>query len=223
METALATAQAAPGLSKLPLAITHETGATYKEIAVTPQGQARESARIDMGGGSGHTNNIIQFDITNTGAGAVDELVRIGSLLAMPDSYKRFGTTSSGVDSAKGIADNFGANLQMCQGFSEMTCHKPVFIRTIKLISSDTTQLNSKFTHKYVTPDFTIIPLNQNVAFTREKSDQATDLLIAKGSWMLSATNFLEFTSKAAKSLSIVFELSSIADVRQFVPYKTQD
>lgn len=220
--TDLATQQAG-AIQKVPLAVSHDTGERYKQVAVTPQGQVRESARIDMGGNQGQSNNIIQFDIVNAGAGAVDELVRIGSLLGAPDSYKRFGTTVSGVDSAKGISDNFGVNLQMCQGFSEMSCHKPVFIRTIKLISADTTQLNSKFTHKYVTPDFTIIPLNQNVAFTREKSDQATDLLIAKGSWLLSATNFLEFTSKATKSLSIVLELSSIADVRQFVQYKTQD
>lgn len=221
MDTAPAVQNAA--ISKAPLAVSNETGSRYKEIAVTPAGQVRESARIDMGQNQGQQNNIIQFDIVNNGTGAVDEVVRIGSLLAAPDAYKRYNTTASGVDSAKGITDNFGVNLQKCQGFSEMTNHKPVFIRTIKIISSDTTQLNSQFFHKYITPDFTIIPLTQNVAFTREKSDQATDLLIAKGSWMLSATNWLEFTSKATKSVSIVFELSSIADVRQFVQYKTQD
>ena len=207
-----------PGVKALE--VSHEdVGTRYRQIAISPGGQVRESIRVDMGLGSSAVNNIVQFDINNTNAAAVTELVRIGSLLGQPDSYKQFNTTKSGADSVGGITDNFGANLLKCQGFSLMTSTTPMFIRTIKLISDDTIQLNTQFQHKMILPDFTIIPLVQNIAFTREKSDFATDLLVAKGSWLLSSRNFLEFSSLAGESLTVILEIASINDVRQFVQF----
>jgi hypothetical protein len=197
-----------------------EVNPMYRSVAIAPGGAVREAVRVDMGIGNSVVNNIVQFDIANTVAGAVDELVRIGSHLGQPDSFKQFNTTKSGVDSVNGIADNFGTNLLKCQGFSLITSNTPLFIRTIKLISADTTQLNQQFQHKMILPDFTIIPLVQNIAFTREKSDQATDLLVAKGSWLLNSRNFLEFTSKATKSLTVILELASISDVGDFVQFQ---
>lgn len=189
----------------------------HRNIALGAGGQATESVRINMGAGHAEQNSIIQFDITNSQAGAVDELVRIGSQLGAADSYVRFGTTKSGADSVNGIKDAFGVNLQMCQGFSEMVSAAPVFIKEIKIISSDTTQLNTQFSHKTILADFTIIPLVQNIAFTREKSDQAKDLNVAVGSWLLSSKHFLEFKSVAGKDVQIIMAISSVANVRQFV------
>jgi hypothetical protein len=193
--------------------------AGFKAVAIGAKGSVRESARVDMGAGHNDVNNILQFDIVNTGVGAINELVRIGSWLGEPDAYAQFNTTKSGADSVNGITDNFGVNLLKCQGFSKITVGTPTFIKTIKLISSDATQLATQFSHKTILPDFTIIPLIQNIAFTREKSDQATDLLVAKGSWLLSSRDFLEFTSLATKSISVIMELASISDVRQFVRF----
>lgn len=207
----------APG-AQMPVAVDHtRISDSYKGVAAGVDGSAKESIRINMQSNGGNVNPIIQLDIVNAGVGAIDELVRIGSALGLPDAYARYNTTKSGVDGVNGISDNFGTNLLKCQGFSEMTIATPMFVKTIKLISSDTTQLNAQFQHKSILPDFTIIPLVQNIAFTREKSDQATDLLVARGSWLLSSRNFLEFTSKATKSISIILEVASVADVRNFV------
>lgn len=188
-------------------------------VAVGQKGSYRESTRVDMGANHTGINNIVQFDIVNSQAGAIDEVVRVGSWLGLADSYPKYGTTKSGVDSINGISDNFGKNLQMCQGFSEITIGTPVFVKTIKVVSSSTTQLNKQFSHKTILPDFTIIPMSQNIAFTREKSDQATDLLVAKGSWLLSSRDFLEFQSVAGQAVSLILELASISDVRQFVGF----
>ena len=189
----------------------------HRSVAVGAKGQSRESVRIDMGAGHDEKNNVIQFDINNSQGGAVAEVVRIGSVLGMADAYIRFGTTKSAADSVNGISDNFGVNVQQCQGFSEMSISTPKFIKTIKLISSDITQLNKQFSHKTILPDFTIVPLNQNIAFTKEKSDFDTTLLVAKGSWLLSSKNFLEFQSVVGQNITVILELASISDVRQFV------
>jgi len=196
-----------------------EVSPRYTSAAVNHDTSAVVSVRYNMGSGVTKRNDIIQIDITNSQAGAVDELVRIGSRLGLADAYIRYGTTKSGVDSVNGISDNFGINLQKCQGFSEIVSDTPVFVKVIKLISSNTTQLNTQFQHKTILPDFTIIPLVQNIAFTREKSDQATDLLVAEGSWLLSSRNFLEFTSKASRDLQIIMQIASVADVRNFVAF----
>ena len=107
----------------------------------------------------------------------------------------------------------------MCQGFSEMSVAAPMFVKEIKIIADDTVQLNTQFSHKTILADFTIIPLVQNIAFTREKSDQAKDLNVAVGSWLLSPKHFLEFKSIAGKDVQIIMALSSIANVRQFVQF----
>lgn len=211
---------ASKSASPTPVVVTvnHEsTGETYKEVAIAPGGGVRQSVRVDMGIGGNQSNNNIQFDIVNSQAGAINELVRIGSHLGQPDAYKQFNTTKSGADSVNGITDNFGDKLLKCQGFSLISVATPVFVRAIHIISSNTTQLNRQFDHKMILPDFTIIPLAQNIAVTRQKSDFATDLLIAKGSWLLSSRNFLEFTSIATRDMSIILELASVSDVRQFV------
>lgn len=215
-------AEEAVVIKKAPAVSHEEVGITYRTVAIGSKGQVRESVRVDMGGGNSDVNSIIQFDITNNGGGAVDETVRIGSFLGLPDAYAQFNTTKSAADSIHGIVDNFGANCLKCQGFSLIVSATPVYIRTIKLISSDTVQLNQQFQHKMILPDFTIIPLVQNIAFTREKTDSqgAVDLNVAKGSWSLGSRNFLEFISKSTKSISILLEIASISDVRQFVQLK---
>ena len=189
----------------------------HRGVAIGAGNQAFEVVKINMGAGHADQNTIIQFDITNSQAGGVDELVRIGSPLGLADSYPRYGTTKSGADSVNGIKDAFGANLQMCQGFSEMTISSPVYVKEIKIISSDTTQLNTQFSHKTILSDFTIVPLVQNIAFTRDKSDQAKDLNVAIGSWLLSPKHFLEFKSLGGKDVQIIMQLSSVSNVREFV------
>jgi hypothetical protein len=190
---------------------------SHRSVAVSVAGTGKESVRIDMGAGHEEKNTIIQFDIINSQAGAVDEVVRIGSVLGAADSYIRFGTTKSAADSVNGISDNFGVNVQQCQGFSEFSTLAPMFVKEIKIFSDNLTQLNQKFSHKTILPDFTIINLVQNIAWTREKSDFATNENVAVGSWLLSPKTWLEFTSKAGSDVTIILGLTSISDVRQFV------
>lgn len=201
------------------LATTAEVSAHYVTPAIGHDESVVKSIRYNMGSGNSLKNNVVQFDIANTNAAAVEEIVRIGSRLGMADAYIRYNTTKSAVDSVTGILDNFGVNVQKCQGFSEIVSDTPVFIKTIKVISASTTQLNKQFQHKTILPDFTIIPLVQNIAFTREKSDQASDLNVAYGAWLLSSRNFLEFTSVAGTSVSLIMEVASVADVRSFVQF----
>ncbi len=201
------------------IAPTSELSPRYRGAAIGHNGAAVESIRYNMGSGVTQRNNIIQIDIVNSQVGAINEVVRIGSRLGMADAYIRYNTTKSGADSVNGISDDFGINLQKCQGFSEIVSDTPVFVKCIKLISSSTIQLNSQFQHKTILPDFTIVPLVQNIAFTREKSDQAKDLLVAYGSWLLSSRNFLEFNSIATADLQIIMEVASVADVRNFVQF----
>ncbi len=187
-----------------------------RDNAVSVKGSGKESVRIDMGAGHDEKNNVIQFDIINSQEGAINEIVRIGSVLGAADSYIRFGTTKSAADSVNGISDNFGVDVQQCQGFSEFSTLAPMFVKEIKIFSEDLTQLNKKFNHNTILPDFTIIPLVQNIAWTREKSDFATNENVAVGSWLLSAKTWLEFVSVAGTDVTIILGLTSISDVRQF-------
>ncbi len=167
----------------------------------------------------GRMNPVVQFNIDNSGVGATNQLLRIGSVAAFPDAFSRFGLTPGAADNAV-ITDDFGAGCLRVQGFSDLINYKPVVINEIHLISSDLTQLNTQFTHKLIHPDMIIDTRSNNIAFTQQKTDQKETLNVAKGKWLIDSNQFLEFTIFATRSLTILLHMVAIANVQTFTPVR---
>lgn len=167
----------------------------------------------------GRMNPVVQFSINNSGGGATDQKVRIGSVAAFPDAFSRFGLTPGSADNAV-IVDQLGAGCLKVQGFSDLINYKPVVINEIHLISSDLTQLNTEFFHRLIHPDLVIDDRSNNIAFTQQKTDQKETLNVAKGKWLLDSNQFLEFTVFAGLSITILLHMVAIANVNTFTPVK---
>ncbi len=165
----------------------------------------------------GAMNPVVQFDIDNTGGGATDQVVRIGSIAALPGSYLQLGLTAGAADNGV-IRDQFGVGCLNVQGFSFLGSFKPVIVNEIHIISTDLTQLNARFLHRLINPDMIVINRSNNIAFTQQKTDQKTTLNVAMGKWLLDSNQWLEFTSYAAKSVTILLHMVAIANVSTFTP-----
>jgi len=182
-------------------------------------GSKVEALILETANVRGRMNPVVQFSIDNTGGGATDQKVRIGSVAAFPDAYSRFGLTPGSADNGV-IRDQLGVGCLKVQGFSDLINFKPVVINEIHLISSDLTQLNTEFFHKLIHPDLVIDDRSNNIAFTQQKTDQKTTLNVAKGKWLLDSNQFLEFTVFAGKSLTILLHMVAIANVSTFTPVR---
>lgn len=165
----------------------------------------------------GRMNPVVQFDIVNSAGGATNQKVRIGSVAAFPDAYRRFGLTAGAADNAI-ITDQLGAGCLKVQGFSDLINHKPVVINEIHIISSNLTQLNTEFFHKLIHPDLVVDDRSNNIAFTQQKTDQKETLNVAKGKWLIDSNQFLEFTSFAGQDVTILLHMVAIANVGTFTP-----
>ena len=163
----------------------------------------------------GRMNPVVQFTIINSGGGATNQLVRIGSVAAFPDAYARFGLTPGAADNAI-ITDQLGVGCLKVQGFSDLVNHKPVVINEIHIISSDLTQLNTEFTHKLIHPDLVVDVRSNNIAFTQQKTDQKETLNVAMGKWLIDSNQFLEFTVFATKDVTVLLHMTAIGNVRTF-------
>lgn len=165
----------------------------------------------------GTMNPVVQFDIDNTGLGAANQIVRIGSIAAQPGAYLQLGLAAGAADNAV-IRDQFGAGCLNIQGFSELISFKPVVINEIHIISSNLTQLNAQFLHVLINPDMIVTNRSNNIAFTQQKTDQKTTLNVAKGKWLLDSNQWLQFTSYAGQSVTILLHMVAIANVSTFTP-----
>lgn len=165
----------------------------------------------------GTMNPVVQFDVDNSGVGATDQVVRIGSIAAQPGAYQQLGLVAGASDNAV-IRDQFGAGCLNIQGFSQLCSFKPVVINEIHLISTSLTQLNARFLHKLINPDMIVITRSNNIAFTQQKTDQKTTLNVAMGKWLLDSNQWLEFTSYAGDEITILLHMVAIANVSTFTP-----
>ena len=165
----------------------------------------------------GQMNPVVQFDIDNTGGGAADQVVRIGSIAAQPGAYLQLGLTAGAADNAV-IRDQFGAGCLNVQGFSQLCSFKPVVINEIHIISTSLTQLNARFLHRLINPDMIVINRSNNIAFTQQKTDQKTTLNVAMGKWLIDSNQWLEFTSYLGQSVTILLHMVAIANVATFTP-----
>lgn len=178
--------------------------------------ESRSTVKISTAEGCGEQNKVIQFSIDNSGVGAATQKLRIGSWAALTAAFTQFGLTAGAADNVV-ITDDFGASVQKVQGFSKMTISSDVIVEEIRVISSFTNQLTQQFSHKRILFDFTVIPIVTNIAYTEDKSDQRTDLLIAKGRWLLNGRQFLEFTSLLATTMTIQLLVTGSAEAKDFV------
>lgn len=165
----------------------------------------------------GQMNPVVQFDIDNTGGGAVNQVVRIGSVAAQPGAYLQLGLTPGAADNAV-IRDQFGAGCLNVQGFSSLCSFKPVVVNQINIISTSLVQLNARFLHRLINPDMIVINRSNNIAFTQQKTDQKVTLNVAMGKWLLDSNQWLEFTSYAGDQLTILLHMVAIANVATFTP-----
>lgn len=171
--------------------------------------------------GGAQRNRNVQFDIANTGEGHARQVLRIGSYAGVEGYYKLFDLTVSAADAAS-VSDQYGTKVVGVQGFSLLTCSKPMIVNEIRLISSDATQLYSSVAYKNINIDNTSETVALNLVASRDKSDQAADLVILRPrpgqiGWILDASKYFEFSLVDNKSVSIILYVSAIANVAQMV------
>lgn len=178
-----------------------------------------------------------QFTITN--AGSSDVPVRIGSLLGYaaytdptstsPVSWVdmgalMFGITASGIEyngTTYKCSDERGNGLLKVRAFSMMVESAPVLVRTLKVQSTDTTQLSQSIYYKEVKMDNTTGVLDTiNTLEAIEMTDQRTDLVVfgmdKLKNLILSKFQTLEFLSKSGKTMTISLEFAAVASIQQF-------
>jgi hypothetical protein len=183
--------------------------------AIDARGNKIEFMFVDMSGGNTGVNHWVQFDYYN-GSQNTDYKVRIGSVLAAAGAYNEFSTVNGASDIAA-CTDQGGANVKFTQGISRIFCAKAALVTEIQLTSEDTPQLNAAATYNKIHVDGTITPTAVNVSATQEKSDQRSDLVVIKGSWILDAQAYLEFTLKYTKYLTAKLYIQAYDNVGQFV------
>jgi len=190
-------------------------------IALTPSGRHSGFSQIDLSGSSAATNQWVQFDVSNlTSGGTLEDFkVRVGSNLALPDTYEEYGIGSGAADSAN-VEDQFGKGCLAVRGFSRITCSKPVLVTEIQITSDDSMQLNAEIKTLEIELDGTITPKKINVSATQQKSDQRDNLLLIENvSIIVDSTHSLEFTSKGDKDVTIKLKVEAWSNVGLFMPY----
>jgi len=159
-------------------------------------------------------NRYVQFNVVN--AAAVNRIYRIGGFISTTGNYLNYGVPAGASDFAD-ISDQYGTNVKKTQGFSQLTIGKPMIVTQIRMISASTAQLAETWTYNTINPDGTITPSPINIAATQAKSDQRLDLTIAYGVWILNTNHYLEVASIIGQSMSVILEVSGVANVSDFV------
>ncbi len=160
-----------------------------------------------------HLNKCLQFDICNTGNGAEDQQLRIGSVTGLPGAYLRHGLTKSAADNGI-IKDQFGERCLCIQGFSELTCFNEIIISEIHIISAATGNKETpRILHREMMPDR--IMTNRSNFFDWSFSD-LQNVAICKGEWRLSAREFFEMVVPAGTDVTILLLMSEIEYAKLF-------
>lgn len=163
---------------------------------------------------SGQMNPIAQFSIDNSGGGAANQNLIIGSVLGDTGSYVYYGQSASAADNAV-IVDQFGAGCRFTIGFSRLVSFMPVVVSEIKFSSTNTLQVNLPFSHKVLFPtDAVVYPLTNNIGFTQEKSDFRTTLSVAVGKWVLGPNQYFQYQVLATATVTIWLKISAIGNVK---------
>ncbi len=162
---------------------------------------------------TGHINRCLQFDICNSGDGAEDQQLRIGSVTGLPGAYLRHGLTKSAADNAI-INDQFGERCLCIQGFSELTCFNEIIISEIHIISAATGNKEiPRILHREMLPDRIMISRSN---FFDWSFGDLQNVAICKGEWRLSAREFFEIVVSAGTDVTILLLMSEIEYTKLF-------
>lgn len=193
---------------------------------------ATSTVKGQAGGGAGRgvlletslvqnrVNEIIQFDIDNTGVGNADQLLRIGSEAGQPNSYSQYNLPVSAADDTV-ISDDHGVGCLKVQGFSRLVSSKAVVITEIKVIEAvPSTQLQQGLSYNSLQYDGSLDSIKENIAFTQEKVDNRNNLVRTRGLWVLDAQQFLQYKVLAGKTVSLFLEIGAANSATVFKPTK---
>ncbi len=171
-------------------------------------------------------NPVVQFDIDNTGPANKDQILRIGSLLAMPGAAHKFKLLSHfGEEYRKGasddtiIRDQGGVGCIGVQAFSELCNHTEVIISQIRIISQNPRQLKTRVEHKTIFPDLILVQSDgtrDEDRFIKFEKTAESCLTVADGEWPLSASQCFELEILANTEVSIIIEIDKMANIKTF-------
>lgn len=194
-------------------------GGTQSEFANVFMGQKIPAQTADG-------QQIIQFNIRNT-SGA-NKIVRIGSLMGFENNAPKYGLAAGAAETA-GVTATVGsaaaiASVGPIQIFSLLTCHKPMVLNEVRIISSDGTQLNqtllvSELSQAFLTGK-TTDDQPYNPATTFNMDDTRTNLVVFPFSnLLLEAERWVEVNCVDTISFILELRLSAKHNVAQLVPF----
>lgn len=177
---------------------------------------------LDLSASGSEVNNVIQFDIANTGQGHAQCVLRVGGLAGIEGNYSNFNLLSD-ASNLTAISDQYGAKVLAIQGFNKMVCARPVLVTEFRIRSSDATQIITAPKFRTLNWDGTITEKKVNLTKYESMDDQRTNLTIARppsGSigWILDCQKFIEFTILDNVSLSILLTVAGADNVGQMTP-----
>jgi len=220
MENALvkpgcATEVKAPAENVGPQFCGNDIGTAFKDYAIDPMAYQSQIQYFKLSNGLlTSKNRYVKFSINATTA-AADRIVRIGAIGETGD-YQLYNVPAGASDFAD-ITDNYGTNVKKVQGFSKLVTGQPMVITQWRMISSSTNQLAVSVIYNTINPDMTITPQEIDLAATRNKSDQATDLITAYGVWVVNRNHYFEFSALATFRVDIILEVAAIQNVDGYV------
>lgn len=187
----------------------------FRDFAIDPMAYQSQIQYFKISNGLlTSKNRYVKFSINATAA-AADRTVRIGAV-AQTGEYLLYNRSAGAADFAD-ISDQYGTNVKKVQGFSKLVTGQPMIITQWRMISSDSNQLAVSVTYNTINPDLTITPQEIDLAATKNKSDQATDLIVAYGIWVLSRNHYLEFTALTGQRVDVILEISAIQNIDGYV------
>ncbi len=198
------------GLAVAPVQGTGAGG--VKQAAIAGNGMTVPTAMV-AGGNVVSENQEWSYLIDNSAGGAVDEFLFFGGLLGQKGVAASIEQPPNAADSAT-IKVNGVNGAGAAEFLSRLTVGIPLMLTTIRISTTDATQLLQNFQRFAIHPDGTTKAVELNIAATERRIDFRTGYLDMTGmSEVVNALNSLRYKVLATKVVTITLRFAYWGDV----------
>jgi hypothetical protein len=191
-------------------------------IISTVDERERRSKALALDNSAGfEARTVIQIKVDNSGGGATDQILYIGSWASQAGTAELLGQAAGAQDNAV-ISDQYGVGVKFTQGLGLMTL-KGAYIHDFQVIAQSEAIANStgQLAEDIICREYFFngdsVPITYPAAVTFEMSDNRKNMLKDENAFFyLDALNGMEYTIKAGFIGSILLQVKS-ADLTSFM------
>ena len=200
------------GMAVAPIQATGANGIGAKDVALAPNGMQVPTANV-VGGNVVSENQEWSYLIDNNLTGSVDEFLFFGGLLGLKGVAASIGQPSNAADSAT-IKVNGVNGSGAAEFLSHLSIGIPLMLTTIRISTTDSTQLIQNFDRFAIHPDGTTKAVQLNIPATERRIDFRVGYLDMTGmSEVVNALNSLRYKVLAGKVVTITLRFAYWGDV----------